>query len=180
MSFASGALSYSENSVEAGWQRDIEVKDTIGYYKMACLEAFNMTIPGIPVIYYGDEYGMSGGGDPDNRRMMKFDSLTRQEQALKETTSRLAKLRGSSLPLIYGDFKTLKVTDKNLAFMRSYFDKAVFVVFNKDRSPRKIDFDVPERYQGAELKANFGKNFTFEKGKLSVTLPGNSFEIFSN
>ena len=35
--------------------------------------AFNFTIPGIPVIYYGDEIGMTGANDPDNRRQMRFD-----------------------------------------------------------------------------------------------------------
>jgi glycosidase len=39
------------------------------------LTAFNMTIPGVPVIYYGDEIGIPGGNDPDSRRMMKFDNL---------------------------------------------------------------------------------------------------------
>ena len=32
-----------------------------------------MTNPGIPLIYYGDEIGLAGGGDPDNRRMMPWN-----------------------------------------------------------------------------------------------------------
>lgn len=177
ISFASGALSFSEDPGEAGWKRDIQVKDTLGYYKLASLQAFNMTIPGIPVIYYGDEFGMAGAGDPDNRRMMKFDSLTRQEQALKETTAKLAKLRGGNLALIYGDFKTLKVSEKTYIFMRNYFNQAAFVIFNKDKNPKQLEFDIPERFASAKLAPQFGKQMKLENGKVTVEMPGNSFEI---
>ena len=180
ISYASGALSFNENDGEAGWKRDIQVKDTVGYRKLACLQAFNMTIPGIPIIFYGDEFGMAGAGDPDNRRMMKFDSLNPQETALKATTAKLAKLRGSNLALIFGDFKTMKVNDKSFVYIRSYFDKVVVVIFNKDKSSRKIDFELPDRYADLQLTANFGRKFESVKGKITLTLDGNSFEILSN
>ena len=32
------------------------------------LTAFITTIPGIPIVYYGDEIGLVGAGDPDNRK----------------------------------------------------------------------------------------------------------------
>jgi glycosidase len=139
-----------------------------------------MTIPGIPVIYYGDEFGMPGGGDPDNRRMMKFDSLNNHEKALKVTISKLAKLRGSSLALIFGDFRTLKVTDKVYVYMRSYFNQAVIVVFNKDRSARKVDFDIPARYGQDNFQPQFSSSAASAGGKISLELPGTSFEIFVN
>ncbi|MEI6435153.1 MAG: alpha-amylase family glycosyl hydrolase [Bacteroidota bacterium] len=180
ISYASGALSFNENDGEAGWKRNIQVKDSIGYRKLACLQAFNMTIPGIPIIYYGDEFGMAGAGDPDNRRMMKFDSLSPREQSQKAITAKLAKLRGSNLALIYGDFKTLKVNEKSFVYIRSYFDQVVVVIFNKDKSSRKIDIELPTRYADLQLIANFGRKFDLAKGKITLTLEGNSFEILSN
>jgi len=180
ISFASGAITSGEDEHEAGWKRDIEVKDTVGYRKLASLMAFNMSIPGIPVIYYGDEYGMPGAGDPDNRRMMKFDSLNNHEKHNLAVTSKLANLRHSSMPLIYGDFTTLKASDKVFIFMRSYFDKAVIVVFNKDRNPKKIEFDIPDRYVKSVFNSNFGSTVNVVQGKAIVNLDGNSFEILSN
>ena len=51
------------------------------------------TIDGVPMLYYGDEIGMTGAGDPDNRRMMRFnDSLTHEEKAVKAHFSKVAKL----------------------------------------------------------------------------------------
>ncbi|MEI7981119.1 MAG: alpha-amylase family glycosyl hydrolase, partial [Bacteroidota bacterium] len=180
ISFASGALSFTEDVTDAGWKRDIEVKDTMGYRKLASLIAFNMTIPGIPVIYYGDEFGMPGAGDPDNRRMMKFDSLNKHEQYLKNITSKMAHLRNSNLALIYGDFATLKVNEKIFVYLRSYFDKAVIVVFNKEKSARNIEFPIPDRFNSAAFNAQFGTKFNLENGKINLALEGNSFEIITN
>jgi len=180
ISYASGALSFTEDDHDAGWNRSIEVKDTVGYRRLAMLQAFNMTIPGIPVIYYGDEYGMAGANDPDNRRMMQYDSLNPHEAYLKATVSKLARLRNQNLALTYGDFTTLKVTDRIFIYMRSYFDKTVLIIFNKDRSSRKIEFTIPERYAASSFIAQFGNAFNNENGKFSMTLPGNSFEVIIN
>lgn len=180
ISYASGALSFTEDDHDAGWNRSIEVKDTVGYRRLAMLQAFNMTIPGIPVIYYGDEYGMAGANDPDNRRMMQFDSLSPHEAYLKATVSKLTRLRNQNLALTYGDFTTLKVTDRIFIYMRSYFDKTVLIIFNKDRSSRKIEFTIPERYAASSFFAQFGNAFNNENGKFSMTLPGNSFEVIIN
>jgi cyclomaltodextrinase / maltogenic alpha-amylase / neopullulanase len=180
ISYASGAMTFMDDDHEIGWKKDIEVKDTIGYSKLASLLAFNMTIPGVPVIYYGDEYGMPGANDPDNRRMMQFSKLTPQEERMKQVTKKLAHLRNQSLPLIYGDFKTIDVTDKVFIYMRTYFDKVVFVVFNKDKSSRKIDFKIPERYSKTKLAAHFGSNAKSENSQVTLSLNGNSFEILTS
>ncbi|TRZ75893.1 MAG: alpha-amlyase [Bacteroidetes bacterium] len=180
ISFASRAISFSENDQKAGWERDIEVKDTAGYGRLASLIAFNMTIPGIPIIYYGDEFGMPGAGDPDNRRMMRFDNLTPQEKRMKGTVEKLTHLRSSSMPLLYGDFKTIETGDKTYVYMRTYFDKVVFVIFNKDKSSRKIDFEIPDRFTGIKPVNQFGSDAKVEKNRITVSLKGNSFEIISN
>jgi glycosidase len=41
--------------------------------KMKLASAFQLLSPGMPLVYYGDEYGMHGGGDPDSRRGMYWD-----------------------------------------------------------------------------------------------------------
>jgi len=179
ISFASGAISFGEDDKKAGWERDIQVKDTIGYRKLASLMAFNMTIPGIPIIYYGDEIGMAGGGDPDNRRMMRFDSLNNHERYLKSISARLAQLRENNLALLYGDFTDIKVTDKVYVYMRSYFDEIVIVAFNKDKSAKKIEFELPQGSGDLKLLTRFGSSMTLEKNKVTLTLQGNSFEILT-
>ncbi|MDZ7797959.1 MAG: alpha-amylase family glycosyl hydrolase [Candidatus Marinimicrobia bacterium] len=53
-------LGWGENAAEVGWERHIEVNDPVTYDKIETYMTYMMTIPGPPVIYYGDEIGMTG------------------------------------------------------------------------------------------------------------------------
>ena len=180
ISYASKALSFDEDAKYAGWTRDIEVKDTIGYRKLSSLEAFIMTIPGIPVIYYGDEFGMPGANDPDNRRMMRFDDLTKREFKERNISTKLIHLRRNNLSLIYGDFDVLDCSDKTFAYARTFFNKIAIIVFNKNTAPETLEIEIPQRFSNIKLKANFGSNWKINKNILRINLNGNSFEILTN
>ena len=119
-SYFGKALSRSEDAKAAGWTREIGYGDTVtAFKKMTIMHLINSTIPGLPVIFYGDEIGMPGGNDPDCRRMMK-------------EVSYLLKLRSSSLPLIYGDLEWIEISDHRLVYSRSYGDEKVTIFINKD------------------------------------------------
>ena len=107
-SLAGGGLSFTEDARKAGWEREVTIGSDIAYNKMAELIAFIATIPGVPVINYGDEIGMPGAGDPDNRRMMCFGNLSDNESNLRKKVARILDLRAHHLSLIYGDFKILQ------------------------------------------------------------------------
>lgn len=67
------------------------VKRKSSYNKLQNFYALNISLPGVPVIYYGEEIGMMGAGDPDNRRMMRFgDDLDLNEIMHKNVISNLA------------------------------------------------------------------------------------------
>ena len=69
------------SAIEQGWNNPPMVDNPESYKKLTLYMAFMNTIPGLPVIYYGSEFGMSGASDPDNRRMMRFDDdLTRKRK----------------------------------------------------------------------------------------------------
>ena len=112
--------------------------------------------------------------------MMKFDSLNPNESHLKGITTRLANFRAKSLPLIFGDFETLRVSDRFFVYMRSYFDKAVIVVFNKDKASKEVTFELPGRYNLREFKTLMQYPASLQDGKGTITLPGNSFELIYN
>jgi glycosidase len=134
ISFADGTLSPStpwQEYKRIGWKQTIPIGDTVGYQRLALLHAFNMTIPGIPIIYYGDEIGMPGAGDPDNRRMMRFnDDLSERESRLLKEVSSLARARRNSMALMYGTTQLLHADDEVIAYTRTYFDDRQLIVLN--------------------------------------------------
>ena len=135
MSYADGTLSFDTPWMEykrIGWKQTIEVQDSLAYRKMAMFNAFNLTIPGIPIIYYGDEIGMAGAGDPDNRRMMRFENLKKQEAALQKEIGSLIQVRTKNLALVYGDFTIEENTATKLKYTRRYFDNQVAITLNKE------------------------------------------------
>ena len=92
----------------------------MAYRKLAMLHAMNMTLPGIPVIYTGDEWGQPGGNDPDNRRWAQFEPRNRHEAGVFDTVRALTAERSSSMPLLYGDWYLLSAEKDYLAYMRVY------------------------------------------------------------
>lgn len=176
ISYADGQIKTSMSGQETkriGWKQAIEVNDTNAYKKLAMAHAFNLTIPGIPIIYYGDEFGMPGANDPDNRRVMKFKDLNKKELELKQTTATLTKLRKSSMALLYGDFNMLFVTDEMYAYSRSYFGETIWVIFNKSNKESKFvrerNFGKETVLLGTQPEAKT-KNFTLKMPPYSVSI----------
>lgn len=183
ISYAAGDLTFEEDSKAAGWTRRIgerKPSDFTAYDKLVQLIAFNATIPGIPVIYYGDEIGMTGGNDPDNRRMMRFDGLSGEERTVKEKTARLMKFRRSSMPLMYGDFVPLRVEQKVYAYLRSYFGEDAVVVFNKEPKTVTLKLDLPRRDREGTFYSLFGGRFSYDNSHLITDVPANGVEIIYN
>lgn len=181
ISLAGGTLDPDEDHKLAGWTRKIEVGDPVGYKKLALINALNMTIPGVPCIYQGDEYGEPGGNDPDNRRMMRFDGYTEAEQAQLAITCQLTTLRREQMPLLYGDQMTLQLTDKVWAYLRAYMGEWVVVVLNTGDEAATMECVLPKGIDVKQsLQANFGHDFTLTPdGKLKVEVAGNAFEILT-
>ena len=134
ISLAGGAVSWNENDKAAGWEREIGVtadgnpeKEEQAYKAAMLLEVINLTIPGVPCIYQGDEYGEAGANDPDNRHMLKFNGLSERQQQFRNEVQQLVQLRRSSLPLIYGEYIPVTVTDTLWVFDRTYMGETVRV-----------------------------------------------------
>ncbi|HEY9765784.1 MAG TPA: alpha-amylase family glycosyl hydrolase [Chroococcales cyanobacterium] len=101
------------------------------------LAAFlQFTYPGMPTIYYGDEIGMEGGKDPDNRRTMNWKNPDRE---LFGYYQGLVQLRKKREDLKNGDFREIESLDPGVyAFLRGR-DTLVIVNSKKEAiSPREI------------------------------------------
>jgi glycosidase len=115
---------------------------------------FLMTVRGAPLIYYGDEIGMRGGGDPDNRRdfpggwvddpRSAFEAAGRapDEAATFRHVQHLARLRSRLVPLRRGRMLHLAVTEQSLVFARILDGEAVIVCMNNAGAPAELSFGL--------------------------------------
>ena len=177
MAYASGDLKFGEDSKAAAWQRSIGITDSTAYNKLFLMQTFNMTIPGIPVIYYGDEIGLTGANDPDSRRMMRFEGLNNRESSLKKKVSLLAHLRRNNPVLIYGDFMTLENKKDSWVYARKYFDRNAIVFLNNSGKFKAFKMVLPAELNTENLKSTFNTKFSVTGRTVNIQLPAYSAEI---
>lgn len=179
ISYADGSISFSEDPKLAGWTRKIENRNDQGFKKLEILNAFMLSIPGIPCIYYGDEIGMPGGNDPDNRRMMIFEGWNDKQSKLFQQTKRLIEIRNTTPALIYGDTRILYKDDSCLVIERSYFGKAVILILAKGNRASSISFSVDNAIDATALKRFHAENEILIEGSR-ITIPVSSKVLDSN
>lgn len=99
---------------------------------------FLLTQPGAPVIYYGDELGMAGANDPDNRRNMKFEEeLPRQEKQVLTHVQRLGKLRACSDVIRLGETHLEYVDEDLYVYKKTLQGKEALIYLNRSATARR-------------------------------------------
>jgi glycosidase len=101
------------------------------FERMALGFTLILTTPGAPLIYYGDEVGMPGAGDPDNRRFMQWDGYSQGQEFLLDHVTTLNAIRSEQLPMRRGDRTTLSADADTLVYEMAYGAERVFVAINR-------------------------------------------------
>lgn len=154
MAYADKDLSLGDaNSVEIGWNSPPQVDHEESYRKVLLYQAYLFTTPGVPTLYYGDEIGMTGAADPDNRRMMRFGvNLNPAEKSMLRNIKKLVQLRRRHSALRYGDFQTLYADENCFAYLRSDFHQRILVALNKSSQPQTIQLTIPAFYETKRIR----------------------------
>jgi glycosidase len=97
-----------------------------------------LTNRGAPLLYYGDEIGLPGAGDPDNRRMMTFTGLTGNQTWLKDRLSKLLAIRAAHPALRRGLRSTLRADSDVWVFSKQSVEETVYVAINRGDAPASI------------------------------------------
>ncbi len=113
-------------------------RDGASLEQLKLAATFLFTTRGIPLWYYGDEVGLSGGGDPDNRRSFpkeKFtpEGRTPEENSLWEHVQSLIRLRKTLPALRKGKTTVIHAGNKQLLYSRTLGKQVVFVALNAAR-----------------------------------------------
>lgn len=181
MAYADGDLLINDGKAgDAAWNNPPVVDKPESYKKLKLYIAFLTTIPGIPVIYYGDEIGMTGAADPDNRRMMRFDDqLNALENQTYNDVSKLISLRKNHPALRYGDFFTLQADENFYIYLRSDFNERILVVLNKNPGRKSAEINLPGIYNlktAEDLLTN--ESVHISDDSFTVSTEGYGYKIF--
>ncbi len=106
-----------------------------------------MTLPGAPCIYYGDELGVEGREDPDCRRAYPWDPV-RQDPVLREFYAGLIALRHDEPVVRRGRFELLAAADSAVAyrlFGLEKSDRSIVVAINAGDRPARLDLELPDQ-----------------------------------
>jgi glycosidase len=102
-----------------GWTPAVQSLDPRVYEKQALALGLVFTLPGAPVLYYGDEVGLAGRQDPDARRVMPGDAeLMPEQKALRTRVAAYGKARGCIEALRRGTYRALFADAEQLVFAR--------------------------------------------------------------
>ena len=116
-----------------------------GKQRLRLASLMQYTLPGAPTVYYGDEVGVTGADDPDNRRTHPWrESGGAGDLALLAHYTALGQLRATLPPLLDGDFRILLADDADgvLAYGRRDGSRAALIVLNRSSSPQSVSIPV--------------------------------------
>jgi len=161
--------------------------------KLKLAFGLTLTLRGIPELYYGDEIGMPGGGDPDNRRdfpggwpvdpknAFTAEGRTAEQQELFTYVQTLLRVRREHPALRSGKLWHLFSDETAYVFLRETEEERVLVAFNNSAEPRELR--IPFSNTPGEGAAGFtrvlgqAKAAVF-KGEARIATPAQSISIF--
>ncbi|MGB0589151.1 MAG: alpha-amylase family glycosyl hydrolase [Myxococcota bacterium] len=149
----------------------------IPYVRLLHAFTFLVAYPAVPLVYYGDEIGLAGAGDPDNRRLMPWDGLNPHQAALREDVSALFQARRNNVALRRGAFSIVSATDDTLVIERRTGESRAYAAFNFGTEP--LNVSVPDAGSLPLTHVLEGTVLEPSEGLLSWTMPPETFGLWT-
>ena len=135
-----------------------------------------LTMPGIPSIYYGSEWGIDGQKDPWSDGSLRPELDLNQmkvpgQKELVDVIKRLASLRHGSKALSLGDYKPIHINHQQYAFIRQYAGQKMLIVLNGATEEVDLKLELPWQKGVLIDQLNNDTVFHLNNGSLRVTLP---------
>ena len=162
--------------------------------KLKLAFGLTLTLRGIPELYYGDEIGMPGGSDPDNRRdfpggwsedtnsAFTESGRTREQQEIFSYVQELLRIRREHDALRGGQLWHLASDENSYVFLRASAEERLVVAFNSGGTARDLKIPVQGTpAQDAETVSLLrgGGSAELTGGELHLSVPAESMSIFS-
>ena len=140
-------------------------------YRLALF--FQMTYPGAPAVYYGDEVGLNGGDDPDNRRPFPWaDQGGRPDEAMHADFKRLIALRHAMPVLRRGTLGAPLHVDAHVVVLpRQLGALQVLTASNNSDAERVVVVSLPEGASPFHVDRLSGQRFAAKGRQLTLPVP---------
>jgi glycosidase len=166
------------NAAGDGWTAVPQPLDPTVYAKQRVALATVMTLPGAPVVYYGDEVGLAGRNDPDSRRVMPAEATLLPSQVETRAVARkVGRVRACSEALRRGALRTLVADPERFVFARELpgdvYGAAVVALAR--RPSMAVDVALPPGAPSSLVDVVTGQRVDVAKGVL--TLPADPFGV---
>lgn len=136
------------------------------------------TMPGIPSIYYGSEWGIKGAkqgiDDSPMRPNLSIDDIEWND--LSDHIARLAKLKQILTPLDHLNFENVCIRNEQLVFKRTFENQVVFTACNLSDQPYTCSIPCSETL----IDGLTNQSFSSCNGSVQIELPPNSSMVLSN
>lgn len=144
--------------------------------------SIQMTFEGVPYIYYGDEAGLIGKKDPDNRRTYPWNN---EDEDMIEFYKNIIYTRKELKPLVHGDTKFIDTkNDDVFGFIRFTDDnERILILINRNHNTQNINIILEEDIL-EEIDINYGvkkyvESIFKEEGSFNIVLDKKSSRIFN-
>lgn len=140
------------------------------------------TLPGVPSIYYGSEFGIEGrkeyGSDDSLRPALNIEDYKDSVKTNPCTAliAALGKVRQAVPALSYGSYDELMLTNRQFAYARDLDGTRVIVSVNNDDAPAGMHLAAGNC--AAYIGALSGEKVSVQDGHINITQPANSGEIW--
>ena len=135
------------------------------------------TLPGIPSVYYGDEWAMEGVRTRDSDRALRpaisMENGQKLDCELTELIRQLGQIHTEHECFHSGQYQELLLTNRQYAFSRSSKNSLTVTAANSDDGESTLSIPVGVS-AGQAVNLIDGTSIPFENGRLTLTLPGNS------
>lgn len=136
------------------------------------------TIPGVPSIYYGSEYGIKGvkgnGTDLPLRPELELGKIDGANEELFQLIKKLGKIRSESEALKYGDYEQIVIKNEQFIFARTSKNDKVYVVLNLSDKESSLEFELSFS-KGIDLLDE--SKTTIDGGRINMKVPPFSAKI---
>lgn len=140
------------------------------------------TLPGIPSIYYGSEFGIEGrkerGSDASLRPALNYEDYKDavEENPCTRLIASLGRIHQEVAALSYGDYRELKLTNRQYAFSRNYNGQCAVVAVNNDECASTFSIGGIENGEYTGMLS--GNRMNVDNGCMEVTLQAHSGDIW--